>query len=479
MATKPNLLFIFTDQQRADTMACYGNERIEAPNLNALARESFVFEHAYCTQPVCTPSRSSIMTGLYPHTTGCLTNNLRLDAATPTIAELVGDGYERGYYGKWHLGDEISAQHGFERWLSIEENYRSYYSNPEDLERFSDYHEFLIESGFEPDAESEGRRVFARQTAAELPEAFTKATFLGQRAAEFVRENAGRRWMLYVNFLEPHPPYAGPLNDLHADDVIDDGPHFFTGPPAGAARANHLKADEYRVTDWRGFDLTQESGWRRLRRNYAGNVTLIDRATGAILDALAASGQANNTIVVFTSDHGDMLGEHCIQGKGVQYENSARIPLLMRVPWLDGAPRMIPGAFSQIDLVPTLLDLLDEPIPDHVHGESRTDVLRGDADLSTNDVVVEWNVRPDAAGIGSAADHTKQSELSPRRTIVSHERWKLNLNVDDRNELYDLNTDPFEMVNRVDDAPQQDRVRDLTERIRAWQVRTDDVLELA
>ena len=173
-----------------------------------------------------------------------------------------------------------------------------------------------------------------------------------------------------------------------------------------------------------------------------------------------------------------MLGEHCIQGKG-SIQNSARIPLLMRVPWLDGAPRMIPGAFSQIDLVPTLLDLLDEPIPDHVHGESRTDVLRGDADLSTNDVVVEWNVRPDAAGIGSAADHTKQSELSPRRTIVSHERWKLNLNVDDRNELYDLNTDPFEMVNRVDDAPQQDRVRDLTERIRAWQVRTDDVLELA
>ena len=301
---------------------------------------------------------------------------------------------------------------------------------------------------------------------------------MGQRAAEFVREHAGRRWMLYVNFLEPHPPYTGPLNDLHADDVIDDGPHFFTGPPAGAARANHIKADEYRVTDWRGFDLTKEAGWRRLRRNYAGNVTLIDRATGAILNALADSGQADNTIVVFTSDHGDMLGEHRIQGKGVQYESAARIPLLLRVPWLDGTPRLIPGAISQIDLVPTLLDLLDETIPDHLHGESRTDVLRGDADLTSNDVFVEWNVRADATGDGPAADQTKQSELSPRRTIVSHERWKLNLNVDDRNELYDLDTDPFELVNRIDDAAHHDRVRDLSERIRAWQVRTDDTLQL-
>ncbi len=109
---KPNLLFIFTDQQRADTMACYGNTHVQAPNLNALADQSFVFDNAYVTQPVCTPDRSTIMTGLYPHTNGCVGNNVRLNPDVQTLAEMVSDDYATAYMGKWHLGNEVIAQHG-------------------------------------------------------------------------------------------------------------------------------------------------------------------------------------------------------------------------------------------------------------------------------------------------------------------------------------------------------------------------------
>ena len=120
---RPNLLFLFTDEQRADTMAAYGNSRIEMPNLNRLAEQSVVFDRAYVTQPVCTPSRSTIMTGLWPHTSGCTANNIALRDDTPCLPEMLRDDYATAYHGKWHLGDEIFAQHGFDEWVSIDDLY--------------------------------------------------------------------------------------------------------------------------------------------------------------------------------------------------------------------------------------------------------------------------------------------------------------------------------------------------------------------
>ena len=147
MVEKPNLLFIFTDEQRDDTLACYGNRTIQAPNLNRLAEESFVVDRAYCTQPVCTPSRSSIMTGYYPHTTGCLENNDPLRPEHLTMAERVPDDYTCTYYGKWHLGSELIAQRGFSEFVGTEDGYREYYADPVEARRLSDYHHFLVEQG--------------------------------------------------------------------------------------------------------------------------------------------------------------------------------------------------------------------------------------------------------------------------------------------------------------------------------------------
>ncbi|MGM0494441.1 MAG: sulfatase family protein, partial [Armatimonadota bacterium] len=125
---RPNLLFLYTDEQAAKTMSAYGNDHIETPNLDRLADGSIVFENTYVTQPVCTPSRSSLLTGLYPHSSGCTANNVPLPQDVECLPELADfSDYRTAHMGKWHLGDEIFAQHGFDEWVSIEDGYRQYY----------------------------------------------------------------------------------------------------------------------------------------------------------------------------------------------------------------------------------------------------------------------------------------------------------------------------------------------------------------
>jgi arylsulfatase A-like enzyme len=477
---KPNLLFLFTDEQRADTLGCYGNELVQTPNLDKLAAASQVFENAYVTQSVCTPSRSSIMTGLWPHSNGCIMNNIPLEPETQTIAEMVSPEYVRGYYGKWHLGDEVVPQHGFEHWVSIEDNYRRHYSRPEYLSLFSDYHHFLVDHGFEPDREKEGALVFNRRTAAELPEEYTKARFLGREAAAFIRQNAGQPFVLYVNFLEPHPPTIGPFDRLYAPEDLPLGPAFNQRPPHNAARINHMLSRHWlSCPDEYDEDLRTEAGLRRLRAKYLGQVTLVDRAVGDILQALDETGQADDTIVVYSSEHGDMMGDHGLIRKCVSYEEALKVPLIVRVPWLDGAGSRIEGRFSQIDLVPTLLDLLGEPVPAGLQGTSWADVLRGEAALADNDVFFEWNGtdswRKAADALGVSDEEWAQIH-GPWRSVISADSWKLNLSPVDRCELYDLKADPYEQINLYDDPQHRKRVYDLTGRIRRWQEETGDTV---
>ncbi len=151
MKNKPNLLFLFTDQQRYDTLRIYGNDRIRTPNLDRFSDRCAVFKRAYVTQPVCTPSRASLLTGLYPHNNGCIGNNIVLVPEIPTISEMIaGSGYIAAYMGKWHLGDETIKQHGFDEWVSTEE-YRESLTKEEYWPINSNYYHFLCKNGFKPD----------------------------------------------------------------------------------------------------------------------------------------------------------------------------------------------------------------------------------------------------------------------------------------------------------------------------------------
>lgn len=471
MNQKPNLLLIWTDQQRNDTLPSLGNDYVEAPNLARLGAESFIFKRAYCAQPVCTPSRATIMTGLWPHTHGCVGNNLHLKRETKTIAEMVSGEYDCAYYGKWHLGDELVAQHGFDDWVSIEDGYRRFYSDPKQRELRSDYYQFLARNGFPPDGYAKPGDdkwdMFTRAYAAAMGERFTKAAFLGNEAERFLRgrKDKGNPFILSVNMLEPHPPLHGPLNDFYEPEEMPVGEAFLV-PPADDVSEQARSHYERRQHDgFKRHPLKTEWDWRRLRANYYGLVTQVDRTVGRILDALEESGQADNTVVVFTSDHGEMLGDHFMLGKGVMYEESTRIPLMIRVPWLGKEQKIIEAPVSQIDLVPTLLDLMDQPLGSDLQGVSRRGVLTGDEDMDDNHVIIEWNSpgKPTVEG----------------RTVVTADGFKLNLYHDDTPELFDMNEDPCELENVYLADGQQTRIREMTGLIHAWQEATGDTLSLS
>jgi arylsulfatase A-like enzyme len=262
---RPNLLFLWTDQHRGDTVPWAGNPVVQAPHFfRPLGERSFIFERTYVTQPVCTPSRGSIMTGLWPHNHGSITNNLNLRSDCRTIAEYLPDDYATAHYGKWHLGDENKAQHGFRDWRSIEDIYRDYYTDPEDLKKFSDYHNFLVARGFPPDREPErpgSGAVFSRLMAAALPEPYTKVAFLAGEAEQFLHARRdGQPFILSVNSLEPHPPTYGPLNERHDPNAVPAGPAFAQplGPDAPAVARGQAEKNRRVPTllDLMGIDVS-------------------------------------------------------------------------------------------------------------------------------------------------------------------------------------------------------------------------------
>ena len=487
--SRPNILFVLTDQQRQDSMACYGNDWIETPNLNTIADHGFVFENAYVTQPVCTPSRASIMTGLYPHTVGLHRNNIPLPADTPTIAELIGDDYYCGYFGKWHLGDDMVLQHGFDTWVSVEDFHRTRATKKEYRFLEADYNDHLRKHGVEPPGPDRSyENWFAT---AGLTEEQTQAYFLGDTAADFIRnhpqsQHGDMPFMLYVSFFEPHPPYTGPLNDLYDPADISVGPAFLTRPD-DSSLLNRLRADYYMAGNLNPLgiddyhDLTSVDGWRGLRAKYFANVTLVDRQVGKMLDALRETGQWDNTIIVFTSEHGEMAGDHGMLEKRSMYEEASRVPLLMRIPGsgpdTQRATQRIAGSVSLVDLVPTLLDICGtgtDAAPE-LQGRSLAQVIDGHTDLSANDVFVQWNGMGDR-NLGTAEINRMAS--MPWRTVITPDRWKLNLCATDRCELYDLNNDPHELTNLYDAPEHRDRVRDMAARIRIWQDATGDTAAL-
>jgi len=477
MSQQPNIVFIFSDRQRFDTLSAYGNDWIRTPNLNALAEESVVVRNCYVTMPVCAPARSSIMTGLYPHTAGVPINRVAMPPDVKTVAQMLPDEYRTAYFGKWHLGDEVIRQRGFDEWASVMDLLWAQYTKPEYLGQFSSYREHLVELGYKPDQEVPGGKIFSDEMRAGLPAAHQQSTFLAGLAERFIEDNADRPFALYVSMLEPHPPFNGPYDDLYEPDTLPVDPTFLK-PPDDGPLVNRLRSEYYMQGEFDGHDLSSEEGWRRLRANYMANITLVDDAVGRIVKAIDDAGIADNTVLVFTSEHGDLVGSHAMLELRSFYEPVSRVPLLIRAPGMGREQRFVDGNFSQVDLVPTLLDLVGQPIPPYLQGVSRADVLAGNATLEGNDIFMQHNGFGDRDLTSEESKPTLSKEKAdemnylnnlPWRSVVTADRWKLNLSPGDQCELFDLNTDPYEMTNLYDDPAQRDRIRGMAARIRVWQ----------
>tara|TARA_Y100001960_G_scaffold160160_1_gene168374 strand:+ start:1 stop:1512 length:1512 start_codon:yes stop_codon:yes gene_type:complete len=496
MAKQPNLVFVFSDRQRFDTLQAYGNDYVKAPNLNALAKESIVFKNAYVTQAVCAPARASIMTGLYPHAAGMPRNKLVMPDEIQTIANMVSNDYKKAYFGKWHLGNEVINQRGFDEWASGMETLREEYTEEEYLELDTSYHEFLVGNGYEPDEELLGRKIFSDSMRAALPAEFQMASFFANRAEAFIKENKDNPFVMYVSFLEPHPPWTGPYDGIHDPKEVPIEPTFLKRPD-GHSLFSRVRSDFFMQSDlhtpddvddaeWekgreeyngldkaigRQFDLKNPDSWKQIRANYYGNITLVDDAVGKILNALDEANIAQDTIFIFTSEHGDLVGTHGMMEMRTFYEEAAKVPLIIRAPMHNKEPKLVEGNFGQIDLIPTLLDLLGQDIPEHVQGTTKADVIKGKSDLSNNEVFMEHN------GIGDRNLGTPVINMLNNmqwRSIVTSDRWKLNLCATDQCELFNLNDDPYEEVNLFNKPEHKDRIRIMAAKIRMWQHETGD-----
>lgn len=478
----PNLLFVFTDEQRWDTLGVPGIGADSMPRLNQFLEHATLIEEAYCTQPVCTPSRGSIMTGLYPHSHGATFNNIDLNEDAQCIPELLDsetrEKYRTAYIGKWHLGDEIYAQHGFDEWISLEDNYRKWYSEGRDKSDICDHNVWLRENGFLPD----NGDTFSRDRAANLPADYTKAAFVGGETCRFLEENGDKPFIAYANFLEPHMPFHGPLSSQFDPKTLPM-PENFDAPPGEDHHPQYrIKAESQRRRGFKWYDFEGDIGWRQLAAAYYGLCKLVDIQVGKILDTLESKNLLDNTIIVFTSDHGEMLGSHRLLTKGFPYQESARVPLAIRVPGQSFSHR-ISGPFSQIDLVPTLLDLMGQPEPDHLHGKSISAYLDGQEQPLQDDIFFYWNQpnRPDnsppdwALEMAGGVERYNAAIDDATRTIITPEGWRYTHSLDlGHHELFNLKEDPLERRNRVADSSCNPIRRDLQARISAWQERVGD-----
>jgi len=464
---KPNVIVFLPDQQRADTIRCYGGSKVHAPNLNKLASESVVFSRAYVTHPVCTPSRSSLMTGTWPHINGCTRNSVPLDRRFLVLPELLADkDYRTAYMGKWHLGPAGSPQRAFEEWISTDQG--------------GHYTRFLISTGLTPDREDGD---FSELAISNLPLELSRPKFLEKHACEFIEKHRHDPFILIVAFVEPHSPYNGPLNDEHSLDEIDLD-LTATLPPAEDVPLRYRLMREWqqaeavldrkRLSKLLFFGITPEE-YRSIKQRYLGLVTMVDRSIGSILDCLERSGLTEDTAIVHTSDHGDMLGAHHLFGKEVMFEEAVRVPYLVRLPG-QRSGTIIRRPVSHIDFVPTLLDLLGQTKPSQCAGKSRVPLIRGEA-MAPESVFIEWapNRMKIKKGTSLAARRMiKRAVDESTRTVVSADGWKFCLRDKDTNELYNLDDDPLETRNLYANRQYAEVISRCRGEIDRWQEATHD-----
>ncbi|GAB3455732.1 sulfatase [Streptomonospora sediminis] len=408
-----NVVVFFTDQQRWDTTGAHGNPLGLTPNFDRMARQGVHVRNSFTCQPVCAPSRASLQTGRYPAQIGCFRNNIPLPAKTPTLADhFNAAGYDTGYIGKWHLGDTGTAgpvrpeqRGGYTDWLAANL-----------LEFTSDAYQTTLYDGDDRAHELPGYRADA----------------LADAAADYISRERDAPFFLFLSFLEPHH-----------QNQRDDYP-----APEGYG-------ERYAGT-WSPGDLTALGGNSAEHLGgYLGMVKRLDECLGRVLAALEEQGLAENTVVLFTSDHGCHFKTRNDEYKRSCHDASIRVPTALYGPGLDTG-RPLERLVSHIDLPPTLLAAAGLPVPDGMDGRSLLPLVQGGADDRPDDVLVQIS----EAELGRA---------------LRTPRWKYGVSAPGADAwdtpaadryvdayLYDLENDPHELDNLVADpaaAATADRLR--------------------
>ncbi len=455
----PNILWYCTDQQRFDTIAALGSPQAHTPTLDGLVAEGVSFSHAYCQNPICAPSRASFMTGRYPSAVGVTANGNDYfppeAEATLVSRQLADAGYDCGLVGKLHLAGcerrrEPRTADGF-RFFQWSHSSRDNWPPGE-----HDYADWLRTRGHDPAAvlklkhERKDRVIRPSPDDDNVPPELHQTTWCSEMALEFL---AGARepWLLCVNPFDPHPPFNPPWEYWRRFDIEDmPGAHFRPGDLQFQARLAAAGVDFQRpAVHPEVIDV------RALQAAYYAMIELVDDQFGRLLRWLDASGQRENTLVLFTSDHGEMLGDHGLVQKGCRfYEGAVRVPLIWSWP-----SRLEAGVRSQAlveltDIAPTLLELAGRSVPERMQGKSLLPILTGVAAPDEQRTFVRSEYRDSSSG-----PHQTQA------TMYRDRRWKLiTYHSHGVGELYDLASDPWEHHDLWNDPGHADVRHELTQR---------------
>lgn len=416
-----NLLFITTDQQRWDSLPCYGLDFMQTPNLDRLAREGLVVERCVVPGAVCVPCRAAIMTGQYPSTTGVLTNGTWLRPDTPTWPALLSDaGRKTAAIGKMHFypWDTLG---GFDERIIAEDKRHVYLPD--------DHVQFLRERGLERPHPATDPGYFESLGAPvkPWPKEYHIDAFVGDQAAAWIERNGQTPFAAWVSFPGPHDPYDPPqeMAEMYYDAPIPapigSAAELADKPPAQRKQGQGTLTNAMFQID--PSQATPEQ-YRRWRAHYYANISLIDESIGKILAALERQGILDDTLIIFTSDHGDALGDHGLAYKGFFYDSMVHVPLILRGPGVPEGQRS-PALVSTLDLIPLFFHTCEVAPPATLQG----------ADLRPL-------FQDPTATIRSAAF----CELTGR-AMVQSDTHKYAHYSDGSAELYDLHQDPQEVYN--------------------------------
>jgi len=424
---RPNMVFFLTDDQRWDGMSCAGNPVLETPNMDRIAAEGIRFENAFVTTSLCGPSRASFLTGKYAHIHGVRLNGQSLPAEQTTFPELLkASGYETAFIGKWHNRDQGKGR-GFDYTFGFKGQGR--YRNP------------VISENFGPEKEYEGHIT----------------DILADHAIKFLKKEHSRPFCLLLWFKAPHRSWipAERFKNLFEGMRMPEPPTFhdsYEGKPEAVRNADMKVGDFEDVPDLDTF-----------LKNYYRTLAGVDENIGRILEALDDLGLAEDTVVVHSGDNGFFLGEHHFFDKRLMYEESIRVPLLVRYPRIIRAGTVCREMALNVDVAPTLLELAGVPVPTDMQGKSLKPFLQGRDIPWRKDFLYEYYEYP--------AVHMVRKHRGVRT-----KRWKYIHYFEEPQEfeLYDIQNDPGEMDNLFTNPAYRDVVTQLRERMVELRRELDD-----
>lgn len=468
---RPNVLLITSDQQHWNTLGVL-NPEIHTPNLDRLAKEGMLFNRAYCPNPTCTPTRASIITGQYPSQHGAWTLGTKLLEDRHTVGEdFQAAGYRTALVGKAHFQPTASTEEyeslesypllqDLDFWRQFDQPYYGF----EHVELARNHtNEHLVGQHYAIWMEEKGlknwRDYFRPPTGTmspkelhkwPIPEEYHYNTWIAERTNAFLEQYTknGESFFLWSSFFDPHPPYLvpEPWDTMYDPDQLtipevtpgehDKNPPHFRMTQEEKPDFSHLKETGFGTHGYHSH-LLPEQERKRLVATYYGMVSMLDKYVGKILDKLDELGIADETIVVFTSDHGHFYGQHGLQFKGgFHYEDLIRVPFIARYPNQIPAGQVSDEIQSLVDLAPTFLDFCGIEIPKHMTGISQKDVWLGNKKNVRTHAICEFRHEPTTI-------HQK--------TYVD-QRYKITVYYNQTyGEIFDLQEDPNELNNLWDD----------------------------